>query len=298
MATKDHKEIVDAEVHPTVSDDDADTKVHCEESADDDVIRFDLGDTTLSAAAEVLTIQAIDGTYVKIEPSTDNIVDLGSATKEFRNLYVDGTANIDTLAADSATLTTGIITTLGGAMDCDNQAMTNVNIDSGSVAVADVTASTSLTINGSTPITSIDTDLSSASGSDDTLASAKAILAAITANSGGKYSIGVFSQAANASGTDAVSGLSFQPSIVLFHAINGGKVSFGADDGTNTFCNYLVSDTAAYSQSSTQSIRTADSAGVYQSGKVTAIASDGFTVTWTPAGSQSGTVSVIYIALG
>ena len=73
-----------------------------------------------------------------IEPTTDNDIDLGSSSKEFKDLYLDGTANIDTIDADAATID-------------------------------------SLTITSGTAITSVDTDISSVSGSDDTLASAKAI---------------------------------------------------------------------------------------------------------------------------
>jgi len=63
-----------------------------------------------------------------IVPVTDNDIDLGTGALEFKDLYLDGTANIDTLV-----------------------------------------------IGSSTGITSVDTDLSSVSASDDTLASAKAI---------------------------------------------------------------------------------------------------------------------------
>ena len=63
-----------------------------------------------------------------IVPVTDNDIDLGTGSLEFKDLYLDGTANIDTLV-----------------------------------------------IGSSTGVTSVDTDLSSVSASDDTLASAKAI---------------------------------------------------------------------------------------------------------------------------
>ena len=64
----------------------------------------------------------------QILPTTDDAVSLGSATKEFKDAYFDGTVNLDALV-----------------------------------------------IGTSTAITSVDTDLSSVSASDDTLASAKAI---------------------------------------------------------------------------------------------------------------------------
>lgn len=37
-----------------------------------------------------------------ITPKTDNTVDLGSSSFEFKDLYIDGTANIDNLVADAA----------------------------------------------------------------------------------------------------------------------------------------------------------------------------------------------------
>jgi hypothetical protein len=68
----------------SLQDDDTDTKVQVEESADEDIIRFDI------AGTEQLTIQ--DG---KLEPTTDNDIDLGSSTKEFKDGYLDGDLNTD-----------------------------------------------------------------------------------------------------------------------------------------------------------------------------------------------------------
>ena len=55
-----------------------------------------------------------------IEPTTDNDIDIGSSSKEFKDLYLDGTATIDTLQVDeSATITANLTvngnTTLGNA---------------------------------------------------------------------------------------------------------------------------------------------------------------------------------------
>lgn len=46
----------------------------------------------------------ISNTADVIYPGTDDTYSLGSSTAEFDDLYIDGTANIDTLAADAATL--------------------------------------------------------------------------------------------------------------------------------------------------------------------------------------------------
>lgn len=44
-----------------------------------------------------------------ILPKTDNTVDLGSSTYEWKNLYVDGVANIDSLVADTVNINGGTI---------------------------------------------------------------------------------------------------------------------------------------------------------------------------------------------
>jgi hypothetical protein len=51
------------------------------------------------------------------EPATDNAYDLGRTGHEWRNLYIDGTANIDSLIADTADINAGTIdgATIGAA---------------------------------------------------------------------------------------------------------------------------------------------------------------------------------------
>ena len=52
-----------------------------------------------------------------IIPDDDNTYDLGSSSQEWRNLFIDGTANIDSLVADTADINGGTIdaTVIGGA---------------------------------------------------------------------------------------------------------------------------------------------------------------------------------------
>jgi len=107
------------------------------------------------SSSSVEQVRFQDGAIV---PVTDNDVDLGATGAEFKDLHIDGTANIDSLVADTADINGG---TIDGA------------VIGGSSAAAVTT--TSLTVTSGTAITSIDTDISSVSGSDDTLASAKAI---------------------------------------------------------------------------------------------------------------------------
>jgi len=53
-----------------------------------------------SAAVQQLRIQ--DGAIV---PITDNDIDLGTSSLEFKDLYIDGTANVDTLSLDGTAIT-------------------------------------------------------------------------------------------------------------------------------------------------------------------------------------------------
>jgi hypothetical protein len=52
-----------------------------------------------------------------LDPATDNAYDLGRTGHEWRNLYIDGTANIDSLIADTANIDGGTIdgTVIGGS---------------------------------------------------------------------------------------------------------------------------------------------------------------------------------------
>ena len=55
-----------------------------------------------------------------IIPNTDNTYDLGTSTKEWRNLYIDGTAHIDTLDIDNNATVNGTLTCKGNVDLQDN----------------------------------------------------------------------------------------------------------------------------------------------------------------------------------
>src|SRR5210317_683796 len=63
-----------------------------------------------------------------IIPNTDGTYDLGSATKEWQDLYIDGTANVDSLVADTADINAG-------------------TIDGSTIATSDITVGTGKTLN-------------------------------------------------------------------------------------------------------------------------------------------------------
>jgi hypothetical protein len=51
-----------------------------------------------------------DGTATNaIHPTLDNAIDLGTSSLEFKDLFIDGTANIDSLVADTADIDGGTI---------------------------------------------------------------------------------------------------------------------------------------------------------------------------------------------
>tara|TARA_R100000664_G_scaffold274_2_gene844 strand:- start:359 stop:3418 length:3060 start_codon:yes stop_codon:yes gene_type:complete len=137
------------------------------------------------AAAEFTTVSgsgnfSVGGTLTSagnVLPLADGAVDLGSSLKEFKDLYIDGVAYVDELQADQ----------LGAALDANDQAITNVNIDSGAIdgvnigsnsAVTFLTASNAL-------ITNLDVvTINSVSQTETTLeVSDKLIVAALSASS-------------------------------------------------------------------------------------------------------------------
>jgi len=58
------------------------------------------------SAAAVEQVRFQDGAIV---PVTDNDIDLGTSSLEFKDLYIDGTANIDSLVADTADINGGTV---------------------------------------------------------------------------------------------------------------------------------------------------------------------------------------------
>jgi len=124
-ATTGHKhDGTAAEGGPVIAlrDADGDTKIQVEESADEDKIRFDI------AGTEQLIIQ--DGAII---PTTTNDIDLGTASLEFKDLYLDGIAHIDTLDVDVNATVAGTLgvtgaTTLAGILSIPDGSAGNPSI--------------------------------------------------------------------------------------------------------------------------------------------------------------------------
>jgi hypothetical protein len=93
------------------------------------------------AAAAVEQVRFQDGAIV---PVTDNDIDLGTSALEFKDLYIDGTANIDSLVADTADINGGTVdATVVGASTPAAGTFTTLTANTSLVAAtADINAGT------------------------------------------------------------------------------------------------------------------------------------------------------------
>jgi len=98
-----------------------------------------------------------------------------------------------------------------------------------------------------------------------------------------------------ASGTQAVTGIGFKPSyVVFFAATNSADASYssGSDDGVTANCVYQAEDNGNTQHRVTKSIIFTNAAEtVKQEANITSFDSDGFTLTWVKTGSPTGTLT-------
>ena len=106
---------------------------------DDTNNRFGVWVEVSSTAVEQVRFQ--DGVIL---PVTDNDIDLGSSTYEYRNLYLDGVAQIDTLNVDENTSITGTLN-VTGATTLSTATITSVDINGGTIDNTTIGATTATT---------------------------------------------------------------------------------------------------------------------------------------------------------
>jgi len=102
-----------------------------------------------------------------------------------------------------------------------------------------------------------------------------------------------------ASGSVSITGIGFQPDVVLFISIEANATygfSIGVDNGASAEGAYDKAGTW-FDGSSTYSFLTLNSSGVGIKGYITSMDSDGFTVSITKVGAASGTAVIFGIAL-
>jgi len=108
------------------------------------------GNLTVSGSASIIGNASTDSVAIEAQigshliPSGDAEYDLGSVSKEWNNLYIDGTANIDALVADTADINGGTIdgTVIGGTSAAAGS-FTTVNASS-TIQGTTITATTGL----------------------------------------------------------------------------------------------------------------------------------------------------------
>jgi hypothetical protein len=109
-----------------------------------------IGNTT----SDTVNVNATIST--NLVPTTDNSRDLGTTTNEWRNLYLDGTANIDSLVADTADINAGTIdATAIGTTTPAQGAFTNITATGTTTSAQTIYAQNGLSVQGTTIIGSL-----------------------------------------------------------------------------------------------------------------------------------------------
>ena len=162
-----------------------------------------------SSAVQQLRIQ--DGAIV---PITDNDIDLGTSLLEFKDLYLDGTANIDSLVADTADINAGTVdATIGGTTPAAGTFTT-------------LTANTSLALASGATVTAINDEDTMSSDSATALATQQSIKAYVdsqvtaqdldfSGDTGGAQSIDLDSQSLTITGGTGIDTVGSAQTITL-----------------------------------------------------------------------------------
>jgi len=162
-----------------------------------------------SSSVQQLRIQ--DGAIV---PITDNDIDLGTSSLEFKDLHLDGTANIDSLVADTADINAGTVdATIGGTTPAAGTFTT-------------LTANTSLALASGATVTAINDEDNMSSDSATALATQQSIKAYVdsqvtaqdldfSGDTGGAQSIDLDSQSLTITGGTGIDTVGSSQTITL-----------------------------------------------------------------------------------
>jgi len=102
---------------------------------------------------------------------------------------------------------------------------------------------------------------------------------------------------ATASGTQAIAGVGFKPSHVVFLGVCNGKLSISIDNGTVAYCAYTTATSAGWGSTDIGLLFPTGDGTYYAKGKISTLGADGFTLTWTKVNSPTGTAEITYLAL-
>jgi hypothetical protein len=129
---------------PVIGDADAKNKVAV------DTVNNRVGVFTEVSTVSTEQVRFQDGAIV---PVTDNDIDLGTGSLEFKDLFIDGTANIDSLIADTADINAGTIdNTVVGATTPAAATVTTLNTTGNAAVAGNLVVTGNTTVNGNTVI--------------------------------------------------------------------------------------------------------------------------------------------------
>ncbi len=197
-----------------------------------------------SAAVQQLRIQ--DGAIV---PITDNDIDLGTSSLEFKDLFIDGTANIDTLSLDGTAITaTGAeINLIDGGATVGTTAIADgdgiIHNDGGTMRVTSATTFKTYFQTGVTAAAMAADDLSTG----DAAVSLETSAGNITIDAQGNDTDIIFKGTDNSSDITMLTLDGSEAGKATFNSdvVVGGDLTVTGDDivmGTNTAGNLLIAD--------------------------------------------------------
>lgn len=235
------------------------------------------GNTTLgNASTDTLTLAAQVASSVV--PSMDDTSDLGSTTNEWRNLYVDGTANIDSLVADTVDINGGTI---------DNATIATSNITVGAGKTLDVSAGTFTVANDQISGDKVEGGTINAITINN-LTSTNANVTTVDATNLEVTNIKAKDGTASATIADTTGVMTIGSSVLTTSDINGGTIDGTVIGGASAAAGTFTTATATTGNITTVNATTVDTTNL----EVTNIkAKDG-----TSAGSIAGTTGVVTLA--
>ena len=172
-----------------VIDVDQDTKITAESAAgqDEDVLTFYIG-VSDSAVSQLILADGV------LKPTSDNDIDLGTGSLEFKDAYFDGTVTTDALVADTVDINAGTIdgVTLGTNSPITNAVIDDVAINGKVITMTGSSGDTAaLTVgaNGTLAITTVDTAAAAANMTLTADGTFEAIGTTVTLDSGGAINL-------------------------------------------------------------------------------------------------------------
>jgi hypothetical protein len=110
--------------------------------------------------------------------------------------------------------------------------------------------------------------------------------------------IGVFSRDMTAAtGSVGYTGVGFRPSYVQFFLVEPNDCwSWGCSDGSGNFDTFIQNTLSGGSWDNTFCLRAEQTGGNIQTGAVTSLDADGFTISWAKVSSPTGTAQIVYMA--